>query len=394
MALLVGGGTLKEKPPKVIRIILTGGSGMRGNIQSWSIIKMFGYPEGTYDYPTSIAGKLKHQLELKYPNQNFEVINAAVVRHLFAQSYAGYYEKLHDFNPDIIINMDGYNDDALANDFNDGGNPYLLTAEQANEGIELETLRRSYRWGYTCMLLNHILLSDDIQQGPSKSLTTVFHNISAADALRMAKEIKRDSINTAFSIIPDSFRLLDPYMEKNMQKQLWLISSYENQLKHDGVYSIFCYQPELIRKGAQKKLSFKEEKMLEYLNTTDDYGDKPLPLLAYDSVFMKYVQGYSPDLIHAANNTGASKYYIRSYYHKYFINNYISPAIDSIAKLYGGDYVDIGQQMMGISDSVEFYVDYTHTTPYGNEFIAKIMAERVEKYLDSISIIKKTVQHR
>src|SRR5208283_2554230 len=90
---LIGGDGVdikKDKPKGLIRIILTGGSGMRGTMES-----------GTYDYPTSIAGNLKRILSIRYPDKKFEVINAAVVRHLFVQSYAGYYEKLHDFHPDI-----------------------------------------------------------------------------------------------------------------------------------------------------------------------------------------------------------------------------------------------------------------------------------------------------
>lgn len=100
---------LPPKDSSITRIVLTGGSGMYGSLQTWSIVKKFNYPQGTYDYETSIAGKLKKNLQRQYPGKRFEVINAAVVMHTFAQSYAMYFEKIRNAQPDIVVNMDGPN---------------------------------------------------------------------------------------------------------------------------------------------------------------------------------------------------------------------------------------------------------------------------------------------
>lgn len=231
-------------------------------------------------------------------------------------------------------------------------------------------------------MLNYYLMQADLEQSKPIDPLSVVKNVSIKSAWKMKDELQRPADST-IAIVPDSFSLLKPFMEKNMQKQLWLISSYENQLKHDGVYSIFCYQPILARMGAQKKLSKKELAIYNYIAQSENNGDRPLPKLAYDSVFMKYVQDYSPELIAAVNKTGNCKYYLKQYYHQYFINQYISPAIDSIVNSYGASYIDIGQRMVSLSDSIDFYVDYTHTTPYGNEFIANLMANEVERHLEA-----------
>jgi hypothetical protein len=362
----------RKKPPNTIRIVLTGGSGMRGNLQTWAVVKMFGYPQGCYDYPTSIAGKLKSILSSKYPSISWEVINGAVVMHLFNQSFARYYEKIHDIQPDIIINMDGYNDDKIAYDFLGGGDPYGHTASQATESIELEILRRSSRWGYTCMLLSYCLTNTEFKPDNIISVTSMIRNTTARDAWHIARHM--DEADSMAPLAPDSFRYMDPYLRRNMEKQFWLIASYENQLRHDSVYSIFCFQPILARQGGQKKLSRKETALRDYI-----HDDKPEMPFIYDSIFMKNIAGLPDDLVRAVNHTGPQKNNLIKYYHRYFINDYISPITDSIVRSYGGAYIDLGKAMMPLPGSVEVYMDYTHTTPYGNQFIAEQMAAAVIK---------------
>jgi hypothetical protein len=100
-------------------------------------------------------------------------------------------------------------------------------------------------------------------------------------------------------------------------------------------------------------------------------------MMSYDSLFLGKIQGCSQDLVDAFSRSGQAKYFVKEYYHSFFINDYISPAIDSTVQSYGGAYIDLGRAMTGLPGSVEFYMDYTHTTPAGNQFIAEQMADKV-----------------
>jgi hypothetical protein len=357
---------------------------MKGCLQTWSLIKMFDYPQGCYDYETSIAGKLKQILTKRHPNIKWEVINAAVVMHQFNQSMAEYYEKIHDLNPDIIINMDGYNDLWISLDFINKGDPFLNTYSQASQGIELEMLKRSARFGYTYMLLNNILLRKGEEKSKEPEIKSVLKNTSVNDLTSIAKASLMD-INPDKKIERDSFKCIMSYMKANMSKQLWLISSYENQLKHDGIYSIFCLQPMLARETNQKKLSVKEVTMLNQLNKLDMEN---IALKVDVSLILGKNNSDAQQLIECFNQSGESRYYVRKYNNTFFINDYISPAIDSIIKLYDASYIDLGSKMTNIPDNVEFYLDYTHTTPFGNQFIAEEMAKEVYIYLEK----KETIQ--
>jgi len=41
------------------------------------------------------------------------VINAAVTAHQVHQNLARYFEKVHDFDPDVVVNIDGTNDNGV-----------------------------------------------------------------------------------------------------------------------------------------------------------------------------------------------------------------------------------------------------------------------------------------
>ncbi len=233
------------------------------------------------------------------------------------------------------------------------------------------------------MLLNHYLLSGKIQTAQELQIIPVIKKLKLKDINHLIK-LSLASIDPNTPIIRDSFRLIDPFMRKNMQKLFWLIASYENQLKLDSVYSIFCFQPILARMDKQKKLSKKEQAIKDFLNA--DAPEEAI-ISTLDSN-MHIVGNISPHLQAAFNYTGESRYFISSYNHKYFLNDYVSPTIDSIVRTYGGAYIDLGAKLVALSDSVEVYMDYTHTTPYGNQFIAEQIAKEISVYLDKKKLIK------
>jgi hypothetical protein len=160
-------------------------------------------------------------------------------------------------------------------------------------------------------------------------------------------------------------------MEQNMERLLYLYASYSNQMRNDSICSIVCYQPILHRNGCQKKLSAKEIA----LKAAYPY-DMP-DALRFDSTGMKLVNNYLPEVQKALNRLGPHAAYLKSYHFDHFINKYISPKIDSIVTAYGRHYIDLGKNMMALPDTFEFYMDYTHTTPAGNQFIAEQIAQPI-----------------
>jgi hypothetical protein len=170
-----------------------------------------------------------------------------------------------------------------------------------------------------------------------------------------------------------AFELVKPYLHVS-DKMLWLISSYERQLKTDGVYSIFCLQPTLRRRGYQKELSPTELRLrasLEKVTVADTINtrlainsDKGL-LLLYATIEPIIHQGvyWMPDMLSA------------------YVFNQLSPVLDSTVSSNGGTYLDINKEMTGIKSEEEFYVDYCHLTPYGNEFVAEMLADKVDSFM-------------
>jgi hypothetical protein len=345
---ITGEGTLAiKKRPGTIRIFITGGSGAFGAIQNREIGDTT-YPAGTYSYEASIAGFLKRELEAEFPNLKFEVINAATVRHFFNQNFAMYYEKLHDFDPDILISMDGWNDTGLFLYSKHNGNPYQMTDDQSEECLTLELLSR-YCSSYSSMLQN----------------------------LEAGRKIKKPAGNNGNDInIPppdlneQDYKKIEPLYIRNSQKLFWLYDSYLQQLKRDGVYAIVSLQPVLNRREMNKQLSPLELKLRrvienqEFKEAVGSFND-----IIGDSERL-YFQGM-----------GNEKYNLTRYIDAFYFDKFFSGKLDSLVSVDGEIYVDMGRAMKEIGSDKEFFVDYCHMTPYGNRFIAKVFAGYVSVFL-------------
>jgi hypothetical protein len=354
----------KEKAPGTIRIFLIGGSAAFGSIQTRSFIADSSYPEGTYTYNASICGKLKNILTAKYPGIKFEVVNAAVVLHQFHQGYAMYLEKIHDFHPDIVINFDFQNDMAVFNDLSLQGDPYY-TADQMNEQLNLEVLKRCPRYPYLSLWWNIKHL-----EGYNKLQTNETPNGASHDTMHLR-----------FDNSTKNYKIIEPYLIQNLQKMLWLINSYETQLETDNVYSVFCIQPLLLRNEAQKQLSPLEVKLRSVIEKTHTmYIVTVADSVAFQpsvESFLKKLPGSLANIVKKMDN---NKFKIQEYAALVF-NDYLSPKVDSIVRLHNGTFIDMGKQMTGLTVEQEFYVDYCHMTPFGNQFVAEQMANAIDTYL-------------
>lgn len=99
----------KEKPESLKRIFLMGGSAAAGISSSQP------YPIRHIYNNETIDAYLEAMLEKKYPNQRFEVVNAAVTGYQVYQHTAYILSELLEYHPDLIVFFDGYNDHFTSN---------------------------------------------------------------------------------------------------------------------------------------------------------------------------------------------------------------------------------------------------------------------------------------
>jgi hypothetical protein len=363
----------KQKPANTIRIFLTGGSAMYGSLATVNVTNNNTYPVGSYCYQADIAGQLKQILEQAHPELNFEVVNAAIVQHQFNQNYAMYYQRFHDYHPDIIINMDGYNDCWPVRGISKKGDPYYGVEEQIAEQLNLDMLQRASRYGCTAMLMASTFLQHKPAATKQDDNAIAFTNKwSANDVKTIITELKNKDTDSTYN--KAKYAMLDSCMNDNWNKELWLIKSYEQQLASDSVYSIFCLQPMLERYYQQKPLSKLEQQLLTAcLNFSDTH-------ITLDSLLIS-INNKPADALNAYYQLGNGLPFLRQYYMQYYINQTQSPTLNEVVQQFGGDYIDMNAEMKNIPADKEFYVDYCHMTPYGNQFVAEQFAERVEKYL-------------
>jgi lysophospholipase L1-like esterase len=61
----------------------------------------------------------------------------------------------------------------------------------------------------------------------------------------------------------------------------------------------------------------------------------------------------------------------------YFYDDYLSEAFRKTAEQFDVPYVDLNAEITGLGPDVEFYTDYCHLTPKGNQLVAEILARKV-----------------
>ena len=71
---------------------------------------MHSYPGGVYSYPHSIAGQLKQALQRDFPGRRFQVVTMAAFEWRLHQSLGAHLASISAYSPDIVISLDGMND--------------------------------------------------------------------------------------------------------------------------------------------------------------------------------------------------------------------------------------------------------------------------------------------
>jgi lysophospholipase L1-like esterase len=331
---LADGPVSREKPKGTFRIFLVGGSTAFGAGQNVRYHAVHPYPDGLYSYPSSIAGRLKAVLERRNPPTRYEVINAAGFERRIHQSFLQYLESLTQYRPDLIIDFEGMNDVySVAS-----GTPFADVEQQLPFYAELYQRPQS--------LLNYsatyYVLSTAYEKWINRRRSA--EPAPTKDAPAGAGESRGGSKQSG-EAGRDAYEKQKDRYERNAERLLQILRQYFAVLKTDGQRSLFVLQPLLGRTKVNKRLSETERQFAAVMVPAAADSRTPLDenalLLAY------------------------------------FYDDYLSAAFGKTAQQFGVPYLDMNAEIAGLGPDVEFYTDYCHLTPAGNQRVAEILARAI-----------------
>ncbi|MBF0381616.1 MAG: hypothetical protein HQL69_11395 [Magnetococcales bacterium] len=317
----------EQKQDGVIRIFVMGGSAVFGVGQFPPFATVHPYHLGNLSYSLGIAGQLQRYLQTKRPDLRFEVINAAATDRMLHQSMLYYLETISRFSPDIIINLDGYND------LHYGimsGRPYAEMEGRIPNYLNLLDGVRSYQPNF--MTLLNIIYKKYLRDMVGEKLKEKY-------LLKDDMEQKKYSFGE-YKKVEDSFIATS-------QRFLQILDQYMAVLHSDKVDFIFAIQPMLYRQ-VNKELSKIENRM-----RNEVFGVGP---------------NLTPDVI--------DKFVLMS---KYFFDEHLSEASRKKVEKSGYRFLDINKEISHLKSDFELYIDYCHFTVEGSRAVAQIVGKEVLK---------------
>jgi lysophospholipase L1-like esterase len=324
----------REKPPGTFRIFLMGGSTAFGVGQNIRYHSVHPYPDGLYAYPSSIAGRLQSYLTTHNPATHYEVINAAGFERRIHQSLIQYIETLSQFQPDLIINLDGMNDVySLVT-----GTPFADLEQHLPFYVDLYQGQRSpLRYSSTYYVLSTAYSKwVNRQRSPEPAPTS---NPAPAGASSAATPSSGAKSGLAY------YEKSKERYTKNAQRLLQIVRQHFAVLKADHTPSIFVLQPLLNRTKTNKHLSQIERHLAEVMVPT---GSDTSASVDQCALLLSY-----------------------------FYDDFLSDALRKTSKEFGVEYLDLNAEIAPLGPDVEFYTDYCHLTQEGNRRVAEILGRAI-----------------
>jgi lysophospholipase L1-like esterase len=332
---LSDGPVSRAKPKGTFRIFLVGGSTAFGAGQNTRYHDVHSYPDGLYAYPSSIAGRLKAELQKRNPQTKYEVINAAGFERRIHQSFLQYLESLSQYDPDLIINFEGMNDVySVAS-----GTPFADVAQHLPFYANLyEKPNSILNYSATYYVLSTayekwINRRRSAEPAPSETAPAAAGNPKAGTQ-RSSGPVGREA-----------YEKNKARYEQNAELLLQIVRQYFAVLKTDKQRVLFVLQPLLGRTKVNKRLSEIERRLAAVMVPAAADSRTPIDenalLLAY------------------------------------FYDDYLSAAFHKTADEFRVPYVDMNAEITELGPDFEFYTDYCHLTPQGNERVAEILARKI-----------------
>jgi hypothetical protein len=143
----------------------------------------------------------------------------------------------------------------------------------------------------------------------------------------------------------ESYEKQKAHYQQNAERLLQIVRQYFAVLKTDDQRSLFVLQPLLGRSKVNKRLSETERRFAAVMVPAAADSKTPLD----DNALI---------LTH-------------------FFDDYLSGALAKTAAQFGVPYVDMNAEIAPLGPEVEFYTDYCHLTPEGNQRVAEILARKI-----------------
>jgi lysophospholipase L1-like esterase len=324
----------REKPPGTFRIVLLGGSTAFGAGQNIRYHAVHPYPDGLYAYPSSIAGQLQSYLQKQNPGTHYEVINAAGFERRIHQSFIQYVETLSQFQPDLIVNLEGMNDVySLVT-----GTPFEDVSQQIPFYVDLYQDQHSLlRYSSTYYVLSTLYSKWVNRQRSAEPAPTA--SAAATTGGQQSTPSSSESAGRAY------YEKENGRYTKNAQRLLQIVRQYFAVLQADHQSSIFVLQPLLNRRKVNKHLSETEQKLAGVMVPA---GADASAAVDQCALLLSY-----------------------------FYDDYLSEALRKTAGEFGVRYLDLNAEIASLGPDVEFYVDYCHLTLDGNRRVAEILGRAI-----------------
>jgi hypothetical protein len=338
-----------KKDSGVLRIVLFGGSAGFGNgqLEPYKYVKE--YSGDIYCFGASISGQLQSILSEKYPNRKVEVINGCAPQRMIHQSINYYLETLSYFDPDVVISLDGMNDLTTIN----GISPYLKARLTFESYMQIHFLTEKLKETHYSQIVKlfYFFRLMKLKEGVKKDSRRFFSDYFSYDY---------DNVSKA------DYLAIKNNLIKNSEQFTRIIQNFNALCQANHSRFIFGFQPILYRAGQNKKLSPAEFVMRKHISPVN-------------------VRFQFPDLDAAKAKSIET---LLSIGLKYFIDDYLSGEIQSLADKNGFVYVDFNQEISGLSSGIEIFTDYCHMTPEGNKQVALILADEILQLIPDTAKIK------
>lgn len=314
-----------QKPKDTFRIVIMGGSAAFGTGQFPPYSKVHPYRKGTLSYTLGPAGQLEAFLQAKRPDMKFEVINGSAVDRTLHQSLIYYLETVSRFSPDMVINLDGYNDlfYGLMT-----GRPYAEIESRLGHYINLSNQANAYKPSLT-----HLL--------------TFFYNQYFArfvsDNLKEKFFLSEDMDKEKYSEF--AYEKQEPSFIQTSQRFLQILEHYMAVLKSDNVDLIFTLQPILYRQVNKQWSPIEDRMRRTVFSVAKDAGEGVI-----------------------------TRFILMS---KYFFDNHLSKVSRERVEREGFGFMDLNEEIRSLKSDFELYVDYCHFTVPGSLKVAEMIGGEV-----------------
>ena len=311
----------QEKPDNTVRIFFIGGSAAFGSqaMPGSMYLKLSG--QGEYSNEETITYYLEEKLKAKYPEKNFEVINAATNWSRLHQQMLHYLRKLRTMEPDLIISMDAYNDSSpihLKNTYADAE----MLGQQELFGNLKHKISPIFQVSHTAYFMAMMIFRTGESFEPDMTLVEKYAAIKAPD--NMDEQIGKARIE------------MEEQLQTNVHEYMSAMKNFDSVLDNDNVPHMFYLQP---------------------LTILDTYKE---PTQIEDAI-----RGYQYDTL----NEG-----------QYLRLNFYSDIEFEANKLKDEGVLEFESMIdvfKGVKDVV--YSDYCHFTPKGNELLAEYFLKEIEE---------------